>query len=68
MQDQLAGLENAGHENAGPICRGGNAEKICMESQSVKKCLKDRLTEADLTSLTSWSSSSSVSEASVAAA
>jgi len=33
MQDQLAGVENAG--------------KVSMESQSVKKCLKDRLTEAD---------------------
>ena len=27
MQDQLAGVENAGHENAGPICRGGKCGK-----------------------------------------
>ena len=33
MRDQFAGMENAG--------------KVSMESQSVKKCLKDRLTEAD---------------------
>ena len=33
MRDQLAGVENAG--------------KVSMESQSAKKCLKDRLTEAD---------------------
>ena len=46
-QDQLAGVENAGHENVGPITRGGNAGKVSMESQSAKKCLKDRLTEAD---------------------
>ena len=32
--------ENARHENAGPNCRGGNAGKVSMESQSVKKCLK----------------------------
>jgi len=31
IQDQLAGVENAGHENAGPVS---------VESQSVKKCLK----------------------------
>ena len=43
MQDQLAGVENAGHENVGPICRGGNAEKFSMESQSVKKCPLVRL-------------------------
>jgi len=28
MQDQLAGVENAGHENAGLICRGGKCGKI----------------------------------------
>ena len=32
--------ENARHENAGPNCRGGNAGKVSMESQIVKKCLK----------------------------
>ena len=37
---QFARVETAGHENAGPICRGGNAGKVSMESQSVKKCLK----------------------------
>ena len=42
MQDQLVGVENAGHENAGQICRGGKCGKanVYMESQSVKKCLK----------------------------
>ena len=40
MQDQLAGVENAGHENAGPICRGGNAGKVSMESKSVKSVSK----------------------------
>ena len=27
MQDQLVGVENAGHENAGQICRGGKCGK-----------------------------------------
>jgi len=27
MQDQLAGVENTGHENGGPICRGGKCGK-----------------------------------------
>ena len=47
LRHQFARVEIAGHENAGPICRGGKAEKVSMESQSVKKCLKDGLTEAD---------------------
>ena len=38
LRHQFARVENAGHENAGPICRGGKWK--AMESQSVKKCLK----------------------------
>jgi len=40
LRHQFARVEIAGHENAGPICRMENAEKVSMESQSVKKCLK----------------------------
>ena len=40
LRHQRARVENARHENAGPNCRGGNAGKVSMESQSVKKCLK----------------------------
>ena len=40
LRHQLARVEFAGHENAGPICRVENAGKVSMESQSVKKCLK----------------------------
>ena len=40
LRHQFARVEIAGHENAGPICRGENAGKVSMESQSVKKCLK----------------------------
>jgi len=41
LRHQLARVENARHENAGPYCRGENAGKVSMESQSVKKCLKE---------------------------
>jgi len=40
MRHHVAGVENVRHENAGPNCRGGNAGKVSMESQSVKKCIK----------------------------
>jgi len=43
MQDQLAGVENAGYENAGQICRGGkcgkNYEKPMCEKVSQSSCI-----------------------------
>ena len=40
MSSEIGATENARHENAGPICKGGKCGKSYMESQSVKKCLK----------------------------
>jgi len=58
MQDQLAEVENAGHENAGPICRNGKCGKsyngkpkcekvsqsscICVQSYSFSISLFDK--------------------------
>ena len=40
MRDQYAMVENAGLENAGPICRGGKCRTMSMESLFANKCAK----------------------------
>ena len=40
LRHQIARVENARHENAGPNWGVETAGKVSMESKSVKKCLK----------------------------